>query len=387
MSTVRCSARRADRSLRVPTGAPMTVMTDVPGRALAVYAHPDDPEVSCGGTLAHWAAGGAEVHLVVVNAGRQGVARPGHRPGGADRAAGGRGARPRPRCSVWRASSCWASPTARSTNDLALRGRLVGTGPRASGPTWWCAPTRPRSSSATATSTTATTARWAGPCVDAVAPAAASPLYFPEAGPPHQVGTLLLSGTFEPDAWVDVADARRGQGGGGGVPREPDGRRPRAGGRAAAGPHGRDRRPGRRRPRRELPPPALRLSRRALAGRRTARGLPAGRCWIVRHSPMARRASDGDHGHAAGADDRADRPASPASVPQSPVALEVDEGPADEAAAQPAHEDRHEGEHPGRRRGQRAGGVVVVGGLGHRAEQASGPSGSAGARSVATCHP
>jgi len=43
--------------------------------------------------------------------------------------------------------------------------------------------------------------------VDAVAPAAASPLYFPDAGPPHQVRSLLLSGTFQADAWVDVSDA------------------------------------------------------------------------------------------------------------------------------------------------------------------------------------
>jgi LmbE family N-acetylglucosaminyl deacetylase len=42
--------------------------------------------------------------------------------------------------------------------------------------------------------------------VDAVAPAAGSPLYFPEAGPAHQVGALLLSGTFQADAWVDVSD-------------------------------------------------------------------------------------------------------------------------------------------------------------------------------------
>jgi LmbE family N-acetylglucosaminyl deacetylase len=43
--------------------------------------------------------------------------------------------------------------------------------------------------------------------LDACAPAAASPLYFPEAGPPHQVGTLLLSGTLEPDVWIDVENA------------------------------------------------------------------------------------------------------------------------------------------------------------------------------------
>ena len=42
--------------------------------------------------------------------------------------------------------------------------------------------------------------------LDAVAPAAALPHYFPDAGPPHQVSTMLLSGTLEPDDWVDVSD-------------------------------------------------------------------------------------------------------------------------------------------------------------------------------------
>ena len=34
------------------------LVDDIPGAAVAIYAHPDDPEVSCGGTLARWAAGG-----------------------------------------------------------------------------------------------------------------------------------------------------------------------------------------------------------------------------------------------------------------------------------------------------------------------------------------
>jgi LmbE family N-acetylglucosaminyl deacetylase len=41
--------------------------------------------------------------------------------------------------------------------------------------------------------------------LDAVAPAAALPLYFPETGPPHQVEVVYLSGTLEPDVWVDVS--------------------------------------------------------------------------------------------------------------------------------------------------------------------------------------
>ncbi|MEA3056213.1 MAG: hypothetical protein QOD30_1645, partial [Actinomycetota bacterium] len=40
--------------------------------------------------------------------------------------------------------------------------------------------------------------------LDAVAPAAGSPHYFPDRGPAHQVATLLLSGTLEPDVWVDI---------------------------------------------------------------------------------------------------------------------------------------------------------------------------------------
>ena len=48
----------------------------VPERVLAVYAHPDDPEVSCGGALARWAAAGAEVHVVVPSASTRLVIRP-----------------------------------------------------------------------------------------------------------------------------------------------------------------------------------------------------------------------------------------------------------------------------------------------------------------------
>jgi LmbE family N-acetylglucosaminyl deacetylase len=50
----------------------VTLFAEQPQRALAVFAHPDDPEVACGGTLARWAGEGAEVHLVVVNAGDKG---------------------------------------------------------------------------------------------------------------------------------------------------------------------------------------------------------------------------------------------------------------------------------------------------------------------------
>ncbi|HEV3451679.1 MAG TPA: PIG-L family deacetylase [Acidimicrobiia bacterium] len=47
-------------------------MTDVPARALAVGAHPDDVEFGCGATLARWAAAGSEVHLLVLTDGSKG---------------------------------------------------------------------------------------------------------------------------------------------------------------------------------------------------------------------------------------------------------------------------------------------------------------------------
>ena len=46
-------------------------------------------------------------------------------------------------------------------------------------------------------------AGWA--LLDALSPAAALPHYFPEAGPPHQVTAAYLSGTLEPDVWVDIS--------------------------------------------------------------------------------------------------------------------------------------------------------------------------------------
>lgn len=44
-----------------------------PARVLAIGAHPDDIEFGCGGTLAKWAAAGAEVTMLVVTDGSKGT--------------------------------------------------------------------------------------------------------------------------------------------------------------------------------------------------------------------------------------------------------------------------------------------------------------------------
>jgi LmbE family N-acetylglucosaminyl deacetylase len=53
-----------------PTPAPRT------GPVLGVYAHPDDAEISAGGTLARWCAEGREVHLLVLTNGDRGSGDP-----------------------------------------------------------------------------------------------------------------------------------------------------------------------------------------------------------------------------------------------------------------------------------------------------------------------
>ncbi len=82
----------------------MTLTTDlaVPGRALAIGAHPDDVEFGCGGTLAKWAAQGCEIFHLVCTDGSKGswsaeedlaalVATRQHEQRAASRALGGRG--------------------------------------------------------------------------------------------------------------------------------------------------------------------------------------------------------------------------------------------------------------------------------------------------------
>jgi LmbE family N-acetylglucosaminyl deacetylase len=182
-----------------------TLLEEAPARALAVYAHPDDPEVSCGGTLAHWARAGADVRLVVVNAGDKGSPDAATDPAElterrareVDAAAGVLGLAGVERMGL---------PDGEVTNDLALRARLVGLIRSHRPDIVICPdPTAVFFGDSYVNHRDHREVGWA--VVDAVAPAAASPLYFPETGPPHHVAGLLLSGTFEPDVWVDISDS------------------------------------------------------------------------------------------------------------------------------------------------------------------------------------
>lgn len=178
------------------------VLGDVPGRVLAIYAHPDDADVSCGGTLARWAEQGADVHLVVCAAGDKGTTDERADPDAlvARRADETTAAAAVLGIVAWH---CLGHRDGELEDGPVLRRELVR----------WVRELRPD----TVLCPDPTALLFGDHYVnhrdhrvvgavtlDAVAPAAARPLYFPDAGPPHQVERLLLSGTLEPTVWVDV---------------------------------------------------------------------------------------------------------------------------------------------------------------------------------------
>lgn len=177
----------------------------VPDTVLAVYAHPDDADVACGGTLAKWAEHGCTTYLLVCTDGGRGTSNP--------RVACRDLARKR-RDELAAAASvigvAAVDVLGRSDGELAddreLIGELVG----------WIRRIRPQA--VFGHDPTAVffgqeyfnhrdhrAAGWA--LLDAIAPAAALPHYFPERGPAHQVMVAYLSGTLEPDVWVDVSSS------------------------------------------------------------------------------------------------------------------------------------------------------------------------------------
>jgi LmbE family N-acetylglucosaminyl deacetylase len=182
------------------SGAPL--LEEVPGRALAVYAHPDDPEIACGGTLARWAAAGCEVHVAVCTQGEKGSSDAAVDP--EDLA--------RRRAEEMEAAGRVLGLAGRRVLGVAdgelaetpgLRRLIVG----------WIRELRPDvllAHDPTAVFFGQTyfnhadhrALGWA--TLDAVSPAAGNPHYFPGAGPAHQVDRVLLSGTLEPDVWVDI---------------------------------------------------------------------------------------------------------------------------------------------------------------------------------------
>ena len=180
------------------------IVQQAPARALAVYAHPDDADVSCGGTLARWAAAGAEIQVVVCTSGDKGSSDPGIDPAELVRR---------------RADEVAASvqvlglaghhllghPDGEIENDAVLRRELVGLIRRLRPAVVACPdPTAVFFGGTYFNHRDHREVGWA--TLDAVVPAAASPHYFPEQGAPHQVEAVYLSGTLDPEVWIDISE-------------------------------------------------------------------------------------------------------------------------------------------------------------------------------------
>jgi LmbE family N-acetylglucosaminyl deacetylase len=52
----------------------LEIVTDVPDRAMVIFAHPDDAEIGSGGVIARWVAAGCEVAYVLCTDGQAGTA-------------------------------------------------------------------------------------------------------------------------------------------------------------------------------------------------------------------------------------------------------------------------------------------------------------------------
>jgi LmbE family N-acetylglucosaminyl deacetylase len=179
-----------------------------PRSALAVYAHPDDPEVSAGGTLARWAAAGADVWLLVTTRGDKGTSDPDVDPEAL--------ARER-REETTRAVELLGLAGHRHLgygdgdleDDRALRSAICRVVRELKPEVVLCPdPTAVFFGDGYFNHRDHRVTGWA--TMDAVAPAAGLPHYFADQLADgltvHHVRSVYLSGTLEPNCWIDISD-------------------------------------------------------------------------------------------------------------------------------------------------------------------------------------
>lgn len=177
--------------------------TEVPRRALGIYAHPDDPDVSCGGTLAAWAKAGCEVHVVLCTDGDKGTTDPDVEPGQLARQ---RAAEAADAAAVigLAGQHLLHHGDGELDDERELRRSLVTMVRHLKPEVVLCPdPTAVFFGQDYFNHRDHRVTGWVA--LDAVAPAAGLPHYYPNAGPAHRVSTVLLSGTLEPDVWVDIS--------------------------------------------------------------------------------------------------------------------------------------------------------------------------------------
>ena len=181
---------------------PGELLDTAPASALAIYAHPDDPDVSCGGTLAAWTSAGCRVEVVICARGDKGSSDP-----STDTAE-----LVRRRTEEARASAAilgfaelrlLGHDDGELENNRQLRAELVAA-MRGSRPEAVICPD-PLAVLFGEHYYNHRDHRQVGWAALDAAAAAGAPLYFPEISPAFAVPVVYLSGTLEPTVWVDVS--------------------------------------------------------------------------------------------------------------------------------------------------------------------------------------
>jgi LmbE family N-acetylglucosaminyl deacetylase len=178
------------------------LLEEVPARVLAVYAHPDDPDISCGGTLAKWAQAGSEVHVVICAAGDKGSSDP---TADRDSVIERRADEARQAAATLQLAGLHllGRSDGEFDNDLPLRSELVRLMRYHRPDVVVCPdPTAVFFGAHHYNHRDHRIVGWAA--LDSAAPASGSSLYFPESGTAHPVPVALLSGSLEANVWVDI---------------------------------------------------------------------------------------------------------------------------------------------------------------------------------------
>lgn len=179
------------------------LLTDQPARVLAVYAHPDDAEVSCGGTLARWAKAGAEVHVVVCTQGDKVSSDPSVDPAELAKRRE-KEVKSAGRVLGVKRHHFLGRLDGEIDNDTDFRAALVAIVRTVRPDAVVCPdPEAAFFGQSYFNHRDHRVVGWA--TLDAVAPAAGSPHYFPDAGPPHRVDVVYLSGSLVPDICCDIS--------------------------------------------------------------------------------------------------------------------------------------------------------------------------------------
>jgi LmbE family N-acetylglucosaminyl deacetylase len=184
------------------------LVSEIPSSVLAVYGHPDDPEISAGGTLARWARGGATVWELICTKGEKGSQDPNTDP---DALAATRIEETEKAATVLGVAGHFHLDygDGELRDDLEIRSRIVELVRRLKPQVVVCPdPTAVFFGDRYFNHSDHRVTGWA--TLDAVAPGAGNPHYFPEqlaAGlTVHTVSAVYLSGTLEPNCWVDIGD-------------------------------------------------------------------------------------------------------------------------------------------------------------------------------------